>query len=123
MQGAPCGTRSDPGTLGSHPELKAGAQPLSHPGVPILSFCLEQLQSLIAIRLIGLTAVIPSSKRQGPSPIFVYLHISQWHLMRTPVFALWLILLIKFKSIHAGPDELNKIVGERPFPISKNLAK
>ena len=25
----------DPGTAGSHPELKADAQPLSHPGVPI----------------------------------------------------------------------------------------
>ena len=24
----------DPRTLGSHPELKADAQPLSHPGVP-----------------------------------------------------------------------------------------
>ena len=24
----------DPGTLGSHPEMKADAQPLSHPGVP-----------------------------------------------------------------------------------------
>ena len=24
----------DPGTPGSHPELKADAQPLSHPGVP-----------------------------------------------------------------------------------------
>ena len=24
----------DPGTLGSHPELKADAQLLSHPGVP-----------------------------------------------------------------------------------------
>ena len=26
----------DPGTPGSHPGLKAGAQPLSHPGVPLL---------------------------------------------------------------------------------------
>ena len=25
----------DPGTLGSHPELKADAQPVSHPGVPV----------------------------------------------------------------------------------------
>ena len=24
----------DPGTLGSRPELKAGTQPLSHPGIP-----------------------------------------------------------------------------------------
>ena len=24
----------NPGTLGSHPELKADAQPLSHPGIP-----------------------------------------------------------------------------------------
>ena len=34
MQGAPCGTRSqDPGPC---PELKADAQPLSHPGIPIV---------------------------------------------------------------------------------------
>ena len=25
----------DPGTPGSHPELKGDAQPLSHPGVPV----------------------------------------------------------------------------------------
>ena len=24
----------DPGTMGSHPELMADAQPLSHPGIP-----------------------------------------------------------------------------------------
>ena len=28
----------DPGTLGSYPELKADAQPLSHPGIPIRKF-------------------------------------------------------------------------------------
>ena len=28
----------DPGTPGSHPELKAGAQPLSHPGIPRYNF-------------------------------------------------------------------------------------
>ena len=27
--------RFDPGTLGSHPEPKVGAKPLSHPGIPI----------------------------------------------------------------------------------------
>ena len=32
LQGAPCGTRSQ--IRGSGPEPKAGAQPLSHPGVP-----------------------------------------------------------------------------------------
>ena len=32
LQGAGCGTRS--WDLGSLPEPKAGAQPLSHPGVP-----------------------------------------------------------------------------------------
>ena len=32
LQGAPCGAQS--WTLGSHPELKADAQPLSHPGIP-----------------------------------------------------------------------------------------
>ena len=35
-QGARCGTRS--GTPGSCPEPKAGTQPLSHPGIPILQF-------------------------------------------------------------------------------------
>ena len=33
MQGAQCGTRS--WDSGSRPELKADAQPLSHPGVPL----------------------------------------------------------------------------------------
>ena len=36
---APCGEPNaelDPRTRGSRPELKADAQPLSHPGVPIL---------------------------------------------------------------------------------------
>ena len=28
----------DPGTLGSWPEPKAGAQPLSHPGIPTCYF-------------------------------------------------------------------------------------
>ena len=35
---APCrepGVGLDPGIPGSHPGLKAGAQPLSHPGVPV----------------------------------------------------------------------------------------
>ena len=32
LQGAQCETRS--WALGSHPELKADAQPLNHPGVP-----------------------------------------------------------------------------------------
>ena len=35
---APCGEAGvglNPRTPGSHPELKADAQPLSHPGVPI----------------------------------------------------------------------------------------
>ena len=31
----------DPGSPGSHPEPKADAQPLSHPGVPIFFFFLE----------------------------------------------------------------------------------
>ena len=36
--------KQDPGTLGSHSELKADAQSLSHPGVhfPILSFEKEE---------------------------------------------------------------------------------
>ena len=40
----------DPGTLGSRPEPKADAQPLSHPGVPGLMLLMElPLMSLIAI--------------------------------------------------------------------------
>ena len=35
LRGARCGTRSR--DQGSHPELKADAQPLSHPGAPIVS--------------------------------------------------------------------------------------
>ena len=31
----------DPGTPGSHPGLKADAQPLSHPGVPVLEFKID----------------------------------------------------------------------------------
>ena len=34
MPGARHGTRSDPGTPGSGPGPKAGAKPLSHPGIP-----------------------------------------------------------------------------------------
>ena len=35
MQGAQCRTPpQDPGTPGPHPEPKADAQPLSHPGIP-----------------------------------------------------------------------------------------
>ena len=37
---APCGEPDvglDPGAPGSHPGLKAGAQPLSHPGIPLSS--------------------------------------------------------------------------------------
>ena len=37
----PCGeldAELDPRTLGSQPELKAGAQPLSHPSAPLLPF-------------------------------------------------------------------------------------
>ena len=36
LQGAQCGTRSQ--DLGSRPEPKADAQPLSHPGAPINLF-------------------------------------------------------------------------------------
>ena len=32
----------DPRTLGSHPEPKADAQPLSHPGVPILKISCDR---------------------------------------------------------------------------------
>ena len=40
MQGARCGTRS--WIPGSHPELKAGAKPLSHPGTPKKVYLLER---------------------------------------------------------------------------------
>ena len=39
---APCGEPNmglDPTTPGSHPGPKAGAKPLSHPGVPEIMFC------------------------------------------------------------------------------------
>ena len=36
----------DPGTPGSHPELKADAQPLSHPGIPRKDF-FEELTKVI----------------------------------------------------------------------------
>ena len=46
---APCGepdARLDPGTLRSGPELKANAQPLSHPGTP--DFVLKSSDKRIA---------------------------------------------------------------------------
>ena len=36
----------DPGTLGSRPELKGDAQPLSHPSAPKKSHFVKQQQSL-----------------------------------------------------------------------------
>ena len=36
----------DPGTPGSHPVLKADAQPLSHPGIPHFPFKREYIFSL-----------------------------------------------------------------------------
>ena len=33
----------DQGTTGSHPEPKAGAQPLSHPGIPYSSFSIVRV--------------------------------------------------------------------------------
>ena len=42
MQGEP-NVGLDPGTLGSLPELKADAQLLSLPGVPLLSLLLQSL--------------------------------------------------------------------------------
>ena len=41
MQGGDVGL--DPGTPGSCPELKAGAQPLSHPGIPVSQFSILAL--------------------------------------------------------------------------------
>ena len=39
----------DPGTPGSHPEQKADAQPLSHPGVPVLTFKKKKKKILASI--------------------------------------------------------------------------
>ena len=47
---APCrkpDVRLDPGTLGSRPEPKADAQPLSHPGVPVVMNFLNPALCLI----------------------------------------------------------------------------
>ena len=41
------GAGLDPGTPGSHPEPKADAQPLSHPGVPCTVFLLGSELSYI----------------------------------------------------------------------------
>ena len=35
----------DSGTPGSHPEPKAGAQPLSHPGIPLRTFLKKDIQN------------------------------------------------------------------------------
>ena len=44
MQGARCGTPSqDPGP---HPEPKADAQPLSHPGVPVIGKLLNMFGTI-----------------------------------------------------------------------------
>ena len=45
--GARCGTPSS-GTLGSHPEPKADAQPLNHPGIPVTGFFLKRFISFRA---------------------------------------------------------------------------
>ena len=50
----------DPGTLGSQPELKADAQPLSHPGVPLAQFPeasvprLQLLSLLLRVKILSL---------------------------------------------------------------------
>ena len=43
MQGPDAGL--DPGTPGSRPELKAGAPPRSHPGVPLLLYFCEMKEA------------------------------------------------------------------------------
>ena len=50
MPGARRGTRSHPGTPGSRPEPKAGAKPLSHPGIPFCSiFGLSHEKNILKI--------------------------------------------------------------------------
>ena len=49
---APCGEPNaglDPGTPGSHPKLKADAQPLSHPGIPAPSSFLTEISSFCIV--------------------------------------------------------------------------
>ena len=46
---APCtepNVRLDPGTPGSHPGLKAGAKLLSHPGIPVWDFLIDELYAV-----------------------------------------------------------------------------
>ena len=44
MQGARCGTRSQDSRITPHPRPKAGAKPLSNPGIPVFlllaNFCI-----------------------------------------------------------------------------------
>ena len=50
----------NPGTPGSHPELKIGAQPLSHPGIPGLFF----VRPLILNQKTQLTFLLYSTKHR-----------------------------------------------------------
>ena len=41
----------DPGTPGSHPGPKAGAKPLSHPGIPLKRFFIQNLSVCLLKKL------------------------------------------------------------------------
>ena len=59
LQGTRCGTRSS--DLGSRPESKADAQPLSHPGVLLVCFILPNcaLICIVAFYLLSLGSFFP----------------------------------------------------------------
>ena len=63
----------DPGTLGSHPDLKADAQPLSHPGAPHFIKCYKN--GIICCNTsILVLFLLPKKKFQNSS---IYLHTSR----------------------------------------------
>ena len=54
----------DPGTPGSRLELKAGAQPLSHPGVPMILIIGLDSRTLLTLlgSSVGISKLIPELK-------------------------------------------------------------
>ena len=65
---APCGEPDaglDPGTTGSHPEPKADAQPLSHPGIPNPTILLKKI--IITKDSQGLLSLLQNDLYQQPT--------------------------------------------------------
>ena len=77
MQGARCGT---PGTPGSRPEPKAGAKPLSHPGIPINNIFIQHPGAKQCARLGG----GHKTERHGPCPSGAYIFMREARLTRGP---------------------------------------